>query len=112
MSPAPALPHNVIAELIQRRLYAVIPEDWGIYQTKAIAVPSRMGMLIADLLVTPRPEHPQADSHIPAGLAELVVEVASRSNARHDPSASPPPTPPRASRSISSSTGGPRRAPP
>ncbi|MER5600574.1 Uma2 family endonuclease [Streptomyces sp. NPDC002265] len=84
VSPAPALPHNVMAELIQRRLYSVIPDNWGIYQTMAIAVPSRMGMLIPDLVVTPRPDHPEADSHIPAGLAELVVEVTSRSNARHD----------------------------
>lgn len=84
VSPAPAYRHNLIAESIQRRLYSVIPADWGIFQTLAIAVPSRMGMLIPDLVVAPRRDHTESDSHIPAALAELVVEVTSKSNARHD----------------------------
>jgi Uma2 family endonuclease len=84
VSPAPAYRHNVIAERIQRRLYSVIPEDWGVFQTLAIAVPSRLGMLIPDIVVTPVREDSETDSHIPAALAELVVEVTSKSNARHD----------------------------
>jgi len=84
VSPAPASRHNVIAARIQRRLYSVIPEDWEIFQTVAIAVPSRLGMLIPDLVVAPVRECAEADSHIPAVLAELVVEVTSKSNARHD----------------------------
>ncbi|MEW2496623.1 Uma2 family endonuclease [Streptomyces nodosus] len=84
VSPAPAFRHNVIAARIQRRLYSVIPEDWEIFQTMAIAVPSRMGMFIPDLLVAPVPECTESDTHIPAALAELVVEVTSKSNAHHD----------------------------
>ncbi|MGV9843069.1 Uma2 family endonuclease [Streptomyces fungicidicus] len=84
VSPAPAYRHNVIAARIQRRLYSVIPEDWEIFQTLAIAVPSRLGMLIPDLVVAPVRDHTESDSHIPAALAELVVEVTSKSNARHD----------------------------
>ncbi|ANP49058.1 Uma2 family endonuclease [Streptomyces griseochromogenes] len=84
VSPSPAFRHNVIAERIQRRLYSVTPDDWGIFQTLSIAVPSRLGMLIPDLLVTPVQERPETDSYIPAALAELVVEVTSKSNARHD----------------------------
>jgi Uma2 family endonuclease len=84
VSPAPASRHNVIAARIQRRLYSAIPEDWEIFQTQAIAVPSRLGMLIPDLLVAPVLECAEAESHIPAALAELVVEVTSKSNARHD----------------------------
>ncbi|MFF3909050.1 Uma2 family endonuclease [Streptomyces sp. NPDC001848] len=86
VSPAPAYRHNLIAERIQRRLYSVIPEDWGIFQTLAIAVPSRLDMLIPDLVVAPRREDADTDTdtHIPAALAELVVEVTSKSNARHD----------------------------
>ncbi|WP_251094654.1 Uma2 family endonuclease [Streptomyces sp. Caat 7-52] len=84
VSPAPASRHNVIAERIQRRLYSVMPEELGIFQTLAIAVPSRLGMLIPDLLVAPVRECAEADSHIPAALAELVVEVTSKSNAGHD----------------------------
>ncbi|MFF4586968.1 Uma2 family endonuclease [Streptomyces sp. NPDC001388] len=84
VSPAPAYRHNDIAERIQRRLYSVIPEDWGIYQTLSIAVPSRLGMFIPDILVAPRQIETDVDTHIPAALAELVVEVTSRKNARHD----------------------------
>ncbi|GAB2867759.1 Uma2 family endonuclease [Streptomyces deserti] len=84
VSPAPAFRHNLIAARIQRRLYSVIPDDWEIFQTLAIAVPSRLGMLIPDLVVAPVREDTDTDTHIPAGLAELVVEVTSKSNARHD----------------------------
>ncbi|GAA4998396.1 MULTISPECIES: Uma2 family endonuclease [Streptomyces] len=84
VSPAPGLPHNDITDRIQRRLYAVIPDRWGIYQTLALSVPSRLGMLIPDLVVTQLPDHTESDTHIPAALAELVVEVTSKSNARHD----------------------------
>ncbi|MGW2489606.1 Uma2 family endonuclease [Streptomyces sp. NPDC001606] len=84
VSPPPAVRHNVIAARIQRRLYSVIPEDWGIYQTQAIAVPSRLGMFIPDLLVAPVQECGESDSHIPGAVAELVVEVTSKTNARHD----------------------------
>ncbi len=41
-------------------------------------------MLIPDLLVMPVQEHLEEDSCVPAALAELVVEVTSKSNARHD----------------------------
>ncbi|GHA08709.1 Uma2 family endonuclease [Streptomyces echinoruber] len=84
VSPAPAYRHNLIAARIQRRLYSVIPENWEVFQTLAIAVPSRLGMLIPDLVVAPVRENAEADTHIPAALAELVVEVTSKSNARHD----------------------------
>ncbi|MER6328649.1 Uma2 family endonuclease [Streptomyces sp. NPDC001034] len=84
VSPSPAFRHNVITERVQRRLYSVIPDDWGVFQTLAIAVPSRLGMFIPDLLVAPVGDCAETDTHIPAALAELVVEVTSRSNARHD----------------------------
>ncbi|MET7680224.1 Uma2 family endonuclease [Streptomyces sp. NPDC005423] len=84
VSPAPAARHNVIAERIHRRLYSVISEDWGVYQTMAIAVPSRLGMLVPDLVVAPVALCADAETHIPGALAELVVEVTSKSNARDD----------------------------
>ena len=56
VSPAPALRHNISTERIQRRLYSVIPEDWAIFQTQSIAVPSRLGMFSPDLLVAPAHE--------------------------------------------------------
>lgn len=84
VSPSPAKQHNLIAELVQRSLYKVIPDDWGIFQTLSIAVPSRLGMFIPDLLVAPRREVDGPGNYIPAAAAELVVEVTSKSNARHD----------------------------
>ncbi|MDG4858301.1 Uma2 family endonuclease [Streptomyces sp. T-3] len=84
VTPSPANQHNGIADWVQRRLYSVIPEDWGIFQTLAIAVPSRLGMFIPDLVVAPRSYVDSPGTHIPAGAAELVVEITSKSNATHD----------------------------
>ncbi|MFE4535143.1 Uma2 family endonuclease [Streptomyces scopuliridis] len=84
LSPAPANYHNSIAAKVQRRLYNVIPEDWNIYQTQAIAIPSRLGLYIPDLLVAPDDVSSESGNYIPAAGAELVVEVTSKSNASHD----------------------------
>ncbi|MFD7899306.1 Uma2 family endonuclease [Streptomyces sp. NPDC059568] len=85
VAPPPSNAHNDIADTVQRLLYTVIPSDWGIYQTLGAAVPSRDGLFIPDLVVTPkavlRSEH---GKFIPATAAELVVEITSKSNASHD----------------------------
>ena len=60
------------------------PEDWEIFQTLSVAVPSRLGMFIPDLVVVPTREIDGPGNYIPAAAAELVVEVTSKSNARHD----------------------------
>lgn len=82
VSPAPSAAHNGITWKIQRSLTRVLPEDWGIYQTLALAVPSRLGMFIPDLVVAP--EGVLEGNYIPAAAAEFVAEVTSTSNARHD----------------------------
>ncbi|MFJ9808466.1 Uma2 family endonuclease [Streptomyces sp. NPDC101158] len=84
VAPSPANQHNSIAERIQRRLYTVLPEDWGIYQTQAVAVPARAGMFIPDLLVAPEAALREPGHYIPATTAELAVEITSQSNANHD----------------------------
>jgi Uma2 family endonuclease len=84
VSPTPANQHNLIAAAVQRRLYSAIPEDWEIFQTLSIAVPSRLGMFIPDLVVVPTGEIDGPGNYIPAAAAELIVEVTSKSNARHD----------------------------
>ncbi|MEW2390407.1 Uma2 family endonuclease [Streptomyces venezuelae] len=84
VSPSPSNEHNIIAEKVQRCLYSVLPDDWGIYQTLSLAVPSRLGMFIPDLVALPVAEVEGPGTHVPAGAAELVVEVTSPSNARHD----------------------------
>ncbi|MEU5917880.1 Uma2 family endonuclease [Streptomyces sp. NPDC047141] len=68
----------------ERRLYRVIPDEWGIYQTQAVAIPARSGMYIPDLLVAPRAVLMGSGHFIPAAEAELVVEITSQSNANHD----------------------------
>ncbi|MFE5796780.1 Uma2 family endonuclease [Streptomyces sp. NPDC056503] len=85
VAPSPANQHNSIAEEIQCRLYRVIPDDLGVYQTQAVAIPARAGMYIPDLLVAPKAALREFDGHsIPAAEAELVVEITSQSNANHD----------------------------
>ncbi|MFJ3837268.1 Uma2 family endonuclease [Streptomyces sp. NPDC054904] len=84
VAPSPANSHNGIAERIQRRLYAVIPDEWGIYQTLGVAVPSRSGLFIPDLVVAPRAVTDEPGHFVPAASAEFVAEVTSKSNASHD----------------------------
>ncbi|SCD57394.1 Endonuclease, Uma2 family (restriction endonuclease fold) [Streptomyces sp. SolWspMP-5a-2] len=84
VSPSPAFRHNLIAARIHRRLNAAIPDDWEVFQTLAISVPSRLGMFIPDILVAPVGEFTDVDTHLPAAVAELVVEITSKKNARHD----------------------------
>ncbi|GAA3250620.1 Uma2 family endonuclease [Streptomyces lavendulae] len=84
VAPPPVNNHNLIAELVQRRLYAAIPEDWGVFQTLNVTVPSRSGLYIPDLVVVPRSEVPRGENFTPAAAAELAVEVTSKSNAVND----------------------------
>ncbi|MGW4030037.1 Uma2 family endonuclease [Streptomyces sp. NPDC004838] len=85
VSPPPSNAHNDIADTVQRRLYGVIPEDWGIYQTLGTAVPSRDGLYIPDLAVTPKAVLRSESGHyIPAAAAELIVEITSKPTAGND----------------------------
>lgn len=84
VAPPPVNDHNLIAELVQSRLYAAIPSDWGVFQTLNVEVPSHSGLYIPDLAVVPRSEVPRGESFAPAGVAKLVVEVTSRSTAVND----------------------------
>lgn len=84
VSPPPSKDHNTTAELLQRRLYTVIPEDWGIYQTLGVSVPGRSGIYIPDLVVLPRAVASGPGVTVPAEEVRLVVEITSRANANHD----------------------------
>jgi len=86
VSPPPDNNHNYIAVKIQRRLYPAIPEHSDIYQTLGAAIPSRTSLYIPDLVVV-ADEMVRGDGgshYVPAAAAELVVEITSKSNARHD----------------------------
>ncbi|WP_328620483.1 Uma2 family endonuclease [Streptomyces sp. NBC_00354] len=88
VAPTPANMHNLITAKVQRQLYTVLPDDWDIHQTQSVVVPSRRGLFIPDLLVLPSAVLSESGSdsehHVPAAVAELVVEVTSPSNASHD----------------------------
>lgn len=84
VSPPPSKDHNTTAELLQRRLYTVIPEDWGIYQTLGLSLPGRSGIYIPDLVVVDRATASGPGNTVPAEEARLVVEITSRANANHD----------------------------
>ncbi|AJF66937.1 Uma2 family endonuclease [Streptomyces vietnamensis] len=85
VSPPPANDHNDIADQIQRALYTVIPQDWGIYQTLGAAVPSRQGLFIPDLAVVPKAVlRGEGGYFVSAAGAEMIVEITSPSNAGTD----------------------------
>ncbi|MEV7377964.1 Uma2 family endonuclease [Streptomyces lydicus] len=85
VSPPPDNNHNIIAERVHRRLYSVLPEDWGVYQTLGTAIPLRKGLWIPDLAVIPEDVLCAETGHfVPAATAELIVEITSKSNASND----------------------------
>lgn len=84
VSPTPSRDHNATVSMLQRRLYAVIPEDWEIVQTLGAAVPGRQGLYVPDLLVAATEDVVGPGHQILASRAKLVVEITSRGNANHD----------------------------
>lgn len=84
VAPTPSAGHNNIAYRILRRLAAEIPEEWGVYQTQSIAIPTRLSAFVPDLLVAPLDEVEGPSHLVPAAVAELVAEVTSPSNASAD----------------------------
>lgn len=82
--PLSAHTHHGIAERVQRRLYEVIPEDWGVYQRLSMAVPSRLSLYMPDIAVVPERALAGDTCFVPADAAELVVEMTSRTTAVND----------------------------
>ncbi|GAA1160809.1 hypothetical protein GCM10009654_16460 [Streptomyces hebeiensis] len=84
VSPPPSCDHSFAASRVERRLFAVIPEDWHVFQMQEAAVPSHGGLFIPDLMVVAEEDRPAPGALFPASRAKLVVEVTSPRNARHD----------------------------
>jgi Uma2 family endonuclease len=85
VAPMPTSNHNAVIWKLARHLTRNLPEGLGIYQNQNIIVPSREGNFVPDLLVAPE----DALDGVPSSgtspdVVELVVEVTSPSNARHD----------------------------
>ncbi|MFE6100510.1 Uma2 family endonuclease [Streptomyces laurentii] len=84
VAPYPSGIHNDIADDVQQVLYPALRPGWGLYQTQPVAVPTRVGMFVPDLLVAPKKLVREAPRGLSAAEAELVVEITSPSNANHD----------------------------
>ncbi|KJK47186.1 Uma2 family endonuclease [Streptomyces sp. NRRL F-4428] len=84
VAPPPVNHHNYIAVKVQRALMSVLPEDCEIYQTLNVAVPSRSGLFIPDLVVAPDDVVLEDANYVAGTAAELVVEITSKSNAAND----------------------------
>ncbi|MFH8291617.1 Uma2 family endonuclease [Streptomyces sp. NPDC018059] len=84
VEPPPTNQHHAIANTVQRRLCSVLPDDRGVHQRLSLVVPSKHGMFMPDLVVIPETEVKGAGTYVPARAAELVVEVTSLRNGRHD----------------------------
>lgn len=85
VSSPPSKDHNTTAEVLRRRLYEVIPDDWGIYQTLAVSVPGRAGLHLPDLVVLPRAVATGPGNRVPAEEARLrAVPVSSGAASRSD----------------------------
>ncbi|MEU4354722.1 Uma2 family endonuclease [Streptomyces virginiae] len=84
VAPPPVNHHNYIAVKVQRALTPVLPEGCEIYQTLNVAVPSRSGLFIPDLVVAPEEVVLEDANYVPGAAAEFVVEITSKSNAVND----------------------------
>ncbi|MFG5720577.1 Uma2 family endonuclease [Streptomyces murinus] len=85
VAPYSAVAHPLVQAPLQRRLHEVIPASWGIYQRLALACPARSELYVPDLAVVPeRGMKGEDEYYVPAGAAELVVEVTSAATAHHD----------------------------
>ncbi|MBC2900895.1 Uma2 family endonuclease [Streptomyces cupreus] len=85
VTPYSAQAHHGLAERVQRRLYGVVPQAWGIYQRLGLAIPSRLGLYMPDLAVVPEEALRTGDGRfVSASRAELVVEITSKATLSND----------------------------
>ena len=80
--------HHGIAAKVQRRLYANLPDELGVYQTLGVHVAPLDKLCVPDLVVMPSELIDAADPDVSAPMdaseALLVVEITSKGNARED----------------------------
>ncbi|MCX3059358.1 Uma2 family endonuclease [Streptomyces beihaiensis] len=82
-APPPSEKHNDAAELVQRLLYSVVSDEYGIYRTLGLVAADAAGLYIPDLCVVPRAALREG-RRVQAAEAELVVGITSAGNANHD----------------------------
>lgn len=86
--PPPHPHHSGIAAEVQRRLYANLPDELGVYQTLGVHVAPLDKLYVPDLVVMPAElvdgADPEAGDPMDASEALLIVEITSKGNARED----------------------------
>ncbi|GHE34794.1 MULTISPECIES: Uma2 family endonuclease [Streptomyces] len=89
--PPPASGHNLIADIVSQRLYGCLPTGYGLFQTLGVHIAPFDKVYVPDLVVFQRAELAQraadvGEDALPVDAADalLVVEIASKGNARDD----------------------------
>ncbi|GAB2937823.1 Uma2 family endonuclease [Streptomyces mayteni] len=84
VAPPPSNGHTLIASALHRALVlAELPDGCEVFQNLDVITPRREGYYIPDLVVADRALLASPET-VRAADAELVVEITSPSNARHD----------------------------
>jgi Uma2 family endonuclease len=84
MTPPPGGSHNLIADSLHRALVFAVDDEFGVFQSLAVAVRFVGGIFIPDLCVVARERVPLGTEPVDAAHVALAVEITSRSNAAHD----------------------------
>jgi len=84
VTPPPTVQHTSVVEAVQTRLHAAVLPSVAVYQRLGLSFPHLRRLYEPDLVVIPRQALEGATYSVPAAAALLVVEVTSKSNARHD----------------------------
>jgi len=84
VSPSPSGRHSVIYAMLQRQLDQMMPAHFVVTNTVTLEMTATGERYMPDILVMGRDVLDSDDWLFPADRAELVVEIVSPHNARHD----------------------------
>jgi Uma2 family endonuclease len=84
LSPSPSGRHGLIYDELHAQLRRLLPATLAVTSTITLSMPVTSERYIPDLLVISKDVLNTDDWLFPASDAELVVEIVSPSNARHD----------------------------
>lgn len=83
MTPPPGNGHNLIAARVHKTLVRGIPDDWEIFQTTGVSIPTRSSLFNPDLVVITGDRVPADDE--PAPFRRHARKSRSRSPRRGNP---------------------------
>jgi Uma2 family endonuclease len=86
LTPPPGNGHSRIADLVNRALVRITPDEWGLYRTLGVSIPLRAKLFVPGLVIVPRDELDGLPENQPvsADRALLVAEITSFSDAETD----------------------------